>query len=204
MIPGCVIDDFSGGNPCSSECIKGVQSKSNDLNNACVGVRVTPATLIGLFFQGKGVVALCPNFNPPPPGGGNGGQTNTDPPKQTTTSIDDPPTTRITTTSIISDSATQTLPPPTTSTTGTTTRWEVSALSITIFGTGSGGTITADPTNPPTQTVSSTDTAATSAENDINNIAGSANSAGTSLDIPFGVSLAGTILMVLGTAAALW
>lgn len=202
-IPGCRVDDFRGGNPCSQECINGVQSTSRELNNACVGARVTPTTLIGLFFQGKGVAALCPNFDPPPPpDDGGGGQTNTNPPKETTTSIDEPPPpqpTIITTTPTASDDTTRTLPPPITSTTETTSRWDLSGLQITIYGTDSGGTITANPTEPASQTTSSTTTTTGS---DINNIAGSGNTVGMS-SISSGLSLTATVLVALCAAAML-
>lgn len=139
-IPGCRLDDFSGGNPCSAKCIKGVKSKSNDLNSACMGVRVSPTTLIGLFFQGKGVVAICPNVDPPPPNdNGGGGQTNANPPQEATTLVDDPAPTVITTTSIVLGDTTQTISPPMTETTETTSRWEISGLQITISVPALGG-----------------------------------------------------------------
>ena len=59
-VPGCTLSDFSGNNPCSVTCFSGLQSISKLINTACQGVSADPTTLIGLFFQGKGVAALCP------------------------------------------------------------------------------------------------------------------------------------------------
>ncbi|KAK2755074.1 hypothetical protein FQN54_006603 [Arachnomyces sp. PD_36] len=151
------------------------------------------------MYERQGVVALCPNFDPPPPNGGDGPQTNTDPPNTKTTSIEEPPTMITTTTS---QDTTKPLPPQVTE---TTTRWEISSLQITIFGTGTEGTITADPTDPPTLTtsISSTSVEASSPENDINNIAGTGNSAGSRLNIPFENSLAQGLLAIVCIAIVL-
>lgn len=70
------------------------------------------------------------------------------------------------------------------------------------FGTGSGGIIVADPTEPGTQVTSAATDA--SAEYDINNIAGSGNSIEMSIAVSFRISLSATLLIALCTAAALW
>jgi hypothetical protein len=60
-IPGCTADDFTGMNPCSAACISGLEEITALLNSACQGTEADPSTLIGKFFQGTGVNALCPN-----------------------------------------------------------------------------------------------------------------------------------------------
>ena len=60
-IPGCTASDFTSNNPCSINCISGLEAISALLNSACQGTEADPNTLIGLFFAGNGVSALCPN-----------------------------------------------------------------------------------------------------------------------------------------------
>ncbi|MCJ1433163.1 hypothetical protein MMC27_002522 [Xylographa pallens] len=60
-IPGCTTSDFTSNNPCSINCISGLEAISALLNSACQGTEADPNTLIGLFFEGNGVSALCPN-----------------------------------------------------------------------------------------------------------------------------------------------
>ena len=60
-IPGCKPSDFSSNGPCSEACIAGLQTITNLLNSACAGTQADPSSLIGHFFQGTGVTALCPN-----------------------------------------------------------------------------------------------------------------------------------------------
>ncbi|MCJ1445019.1 MAG: hypothetical protein MMC23_005524 [Stictis urceolatum] len=60
-IPGCTTADFASTSaPCSLDCVAGLQAISTTLNTACKGTLTDPTTLIGLFFEGKGVNALCP------------------------------------------------------------------------------------------------------------------------------------------------
>ena len=61
LIPGCTPSDFNKNGPCSADCINGLQVISALINSACQGTVADPATLIQLFLEGKGVVALCPN-----------------------------------------------------------------------------------------------------------------------------------------------
>ncbi|MCJ1415678.1 hypothetical protein MMC32_002010 [Xylographa parallela] len=60
-IPGCTASDFTSNNPCSINCISGLEAISALLNSACQGTEADPNTLIGIFFEGNGVSALCPN-----------------------------------------------------------------------------------------------------------------------------------------------
>ncbi|MCJ1283947.1 hypothetical protein MMC26_003278 [Xylographa opegraphella] len=76
-IPGCTTSDFTSNNPCSISCISGLEVISALLNSACQGTEADPSTLIGLFFHGNGVSALCPNVvsgsTPQSSAGGQGG-----------------------------------------------------------------------------------------------------------------------------------
>ncbi|MCJ1290682.1 hypothetical protein MMC34_002224 [Xylographa carneopallida] len=76
-IPGCTASDFTSNNPCSINCISGLEAISALLNSACQGTEADPNTLIGLFFEGNGVSALCPNVvsgsTPQSSPGGQGG-----------------------------------------------------------------------------------------------------------------------------------
>ena len=60
-IPGCKPSDFANNQPCSITCIAGLQSITVLINSACAGTQADPSSLIGHFFQGTGVIALCPN-----------------------------------------------------------------------------------------------------------------------------------------------
>ncbi|KAI4143532.1 MAG: hypothetical protein LQ340_006967 [Diploschistes diacapsis] len=60
-LPGCTTNDFAGNNPCSQTCVDGLESLTSLINAACAGISTSPSTLIGLFFAGRGVQALCPN-----------------------------------------------------------------------------------------------------------------------------------------------
>ncbi|MCJ1238584.1 hypothetical protein MMC14_006574 [Varicellaria rhodocarpa] len=60
-IPGCSPLDFASNRPCSNTCIAGLQTITSLLNSACAGTQADPSSLIGHFFQGTGVTALCPN-----------------------------------------------------------------------------------------------------------------------------------------------
>ena len=62
-IPGCTASDFTANNPCSINCISGLEVITALLNSACQGIEADPKTLIGLFFEGNGVSALCPNVD---------------------------------------------------------------------------------------------------------------------------------------------
>ena len=96
LIPGCTPSDFNQNGPCSADCINGLQVISALINSACQGTVADPTTLIQLFLEGKGVVALCPNAALPsssiPTGGSpstsdsvNGDRTSTTPTISTTT-----------------------------------------------------------------------------------------------------------------------
>ncbi|MCJ1480151.1 hypothetical protein MMC06_000305 [Schaereria dolodes] len=60
-INGCTASDFTSGSPCSIKCVNGLQVITTDLIVACQGTEADPSTLIGMFFIGKGISALCPN-----------------------------------------------------------------------------------------------------------------------------------------------
>ncbi|MCJ1305242.1 hypothetical protein MMC08_008056 [Hypocenomyce scalaris] len=62
QISGCTASDFSNGDPCSTSCIAGLQSITALIDSACKGSQADPTTLIGIFFVGKGVDTLCPNY----------------------------------------------------------------------------------------------------------------------------------------------
>ncbi|OJD24075.1 hypothetical protein ACJ73_04563 [Blastomyces percursus] len=66
-ISDCTVRDFANGGSCSPECVESLEALTRSLNAACVGTRAFSTALIGLFFQGLGVQALCPNS------GGTGG-----------------------------------------------------------------------------------------------------------------------------------
>ncbi|MCJ1474897.1 hypothetical protein MMC13_003557 [Lambiella insularis] len=63
-IPGCSTSDFTSNNPCSLTCINGLEVITILLGSACQGIEADPTTLIGQFFEGNGIKALCPNFVP--------------------------------------------------------------------------------------------------------------------------------------------
>ncbi|KAK2813387.1 hypothetical protein FQN50_000702 [Emmonsiellopsis sp. PD_5] len=60
-IPNCTVSDFTNRGSCSKECIEGLEVLSEALNEACVGTRASTSSVIGMFFQGRGVELLCPN-----------------------------------------------------------------------------------------------------------------------------------------------
>ena len=60
-VTACTASDFSNGAPCSANCISGLQQITTSINAACQGSKANPDSLIGLFFQNKGVDSLCPN-----------------------------------------------------------------------------------------------------------------------------------------------
>lgn len=59
-IPNCTPNDFVNDNACSQACISGLEALTSLINTECAGTSTSPNTLIGLFFEGKGVQALCP------------------------------------------------------------------------------------------------------------------------------------------------
>ncbi|MCJ1333557.1 hypothetical protein MMC10_010257 [Thelotrema lepadinum] len=59
-IPGCTPNDFTNDNPCSQACVAGLMALTSLINSSCAGISTSPNTLIGLFFEGQGVQALCP------------------------------------------------------------------------------------------------------------------------------------------------
>ncbi|KAI9716238.1 MAG: hypothetical protein M1812_005463 [Candelaria pacifica] len=80
-ISGCASSDFlAKGGSCSSTCIASLQDVAKTVSIACQGVAVDPTTLMGLFFEGKGINAVCPNIvvtSVVGGGGGNGAATTT-------------------------------------------------------------------------------------------------------------------------------
>ena len=62
QVSGCTTSDFTNGSPCSTSCISGLQEVTTLIDSACAGSEADPTTLIGMFFVGKGVHALCPNY----------------------------------------------------------------------------------------------------------------------------------------------
>ena len=65
QINGCTASDFINGNPCSTGCMNGLQAITTLIDTACAGSQADPTTLIGMFFIGKGINALCPNYAAP-------------------------------------------------------------------------------------------------------------------------------------------
>ncbi|KAK2786116.1 hypothetical protein FQN52_007996 [Onygenales sp. PD_12] len=60
-IPNCTASEFTNRGSCSKECIEGLEVLSEALNEACVGTKASTSSVIGMFFQGRGVELLCPN-----------------------------------------------------------------------------------------------------------------------------------------------
>ena len=197
-IPGCVPSDFQGSNVCSQACVSGLMALTSLINSACAGVSTSPSTLIGLFFEGKGVQALCPETasapsqTPPqqtatPPVASSSPQ----PPQQTTTSqvvsvptspVLVPPLSSVSTSSEAQTSQTSQTSQPTQASpsSATTTSSSTPALSST-------GTASSDqnaPTPLPSFTLSSPATSAVTANPQTTS---STNSFGGSID-PFGGS----------------
>ena len=65
-IPGCTSNDFIDNHACSQSCVSGLIALTRLINSACAGISTSPNTLIGLFFEGKGVQALCPGASSAP------------------------------------------------------------------------------------------------------------------------------------------
>ena len=59
----CTESDFENGRSCSMNCVEALEKVSACLTTACRGIKAYPDTLIGLFFGGGGVEALCPNVH---------------------------------------------------------------------------------------------------------------------------------------------
>ncbi|MCJ1404347.1 hypothetical protein MMC11_007572 [Xylographa trunciseda] len=148
-IPGCTASDFTSNNPCSINCISGLEAIAALLNSACQGTEADPKTLIGLFFEGNGVSALCPNVGQgPAPQSSMDGQSEGGSMTTTTNimSITPPITTSfkasVTTTALTSDR-----PNPTASTTSAPphTLGSSTASTITKTTTSSAGSSTQNP-----------------------------------------------------------
>ncbi|MCJ1257877.1 hypothetical protein MMC24_005705 [Lignoscripta atroalba] len=64
-INGCTASDFTSRQPCSTRCVRCLETITNVIISACEGTKADPTTLIGMFFTGEGVNALCPNVGAP-------------------------------------------------------------------------------------------------------------------------------------------
>ncbi|KAI9698813.1 MAG: hypothetical protein M1836_003923 [Candelina mexicana] len=62
QIYDCTSSDFQTGGSCSSKCIDSIQNVARTVNIECQGVVVEGNKLMGLFFEGRGLTALCPNM----------------------------------------------------------------------------------------------------------------------------------------------
>lgn len=57
----CSQSEIEDGGTCSMGCVALLEKVSQRINTACQGTQASPNTLIGMFFTGVGVHALCPN-----------------------------------------------------------------------------------------------------------------------------------------------
>ncbi|MCJ1354728.1 MAG: hypothetical protein MMC33_004717 [Icmadophila ericetorum] len=105
-IPGCTNEDFQSTSQCSASCIQGLEEITKELGNACAGTKVDTSTLIGLFFENKGVTAVCPNGQSTSPSYTVG--------SGTMTTVSTPP---VQSTAVFSTTIAPPSPPPTTTTT---------------------------------------------------------------------------------------
>jgi hypothetical protein len=60
-IDGCVASDFAGGATCSVQCLAGLVRIGVSVKTGCRDVDVGETSIIGVFQNGLGVAALCPN-----------------------------------------------------------------------------------------------------------------------------------------------
>ncbi|RDW94707.1 hypothetical protein BP5796_00470 [Coleophoma crateriformis] len=58
-IPSCTVADFQS--LCSAACITGLNTAAQTVVNACGGVQVSAATLLGILLNGNQIGALCPS-----------------------------------------------------------------------------------------------------------------------------------------------
>ena len=134
-IPGCTANDFTNDNPCSQTCVAGLMALTSLINSSCAGISTSPNTLIGLFFEGQGVQALCPAVSSIPI------------PTQPQTSAQPPVTT----------APAQGPPPPATSTSNVQSS-SSSSLSPIILSTSSVAVVTSQTTTTPMATANPSQT----------------------------------------------
>ncbi|KAI1338048.1 hypothetical protein F5Y15DRAFT_141572 [Xylariaceae sp. FL0016] len=61
-IQGCSVSDFTNGNQCSAQCVRGLQAAAIQIINACGDLNIDSSSLLGLTLLGGLVDALCPGF----------------------------------------------------------------------------------------------------------------------------------------------
>ncbi|KAF3048486.1 hypothetical protein E8E11_009517 [Didymella keratinophila] len=60
-IDGCAASDFAAGATCSAQCLAGLVRIGVSVKTGCRDVDVGETSIIGVFQNGLGVAALCPN-----------------------------------------------------------------------------------------------------------------------------------------------